>query len=99
MDLLDPDNFSFIGPMAQFNNREEFVSNLLNMVGLRMDLGDIQREFVDGDDICTIYDCVAGLVTVTMADWIHAQNGRITQVRWFSIRPNLATDRRRGQDL
>jgi hypothetical protein len=83
VDLLDPDNFSFIGPMEQFANREEFVSTLLNMVGPSMDLGDIQREFVDGDDICTIYDCVAGHATVTMAEWIHAENGTITQIRLF----------------
>ncbi len=83
VDLLDPDNFSFIGPMEQFDNREDFVSILCNMVGPSMDLGDIQREFVDGDDICTIYDCVAGPVMVTMAEWIHAENGRITQIRLF----------------
>ena len=82
-DLLDPDNFSYIGPMEQFDNRDDFVSVLLNMVGPGMDIGDIQRVFVDGDDVCTIYDCVAGPSTVTMAEWIHAENGRITQIRLF----------------
>ena len=42
-DLLDPDNFSFIGPMDQFDNRKDFVAVLLNMVGPGMDVGDIHR--------------------------------------------------------
>ena len=82
-DLLDPDNFSFIGPMEQFDNRDAFVLTLLNMVGPNMAIGEVHRVFVDGNDVCTIYDCSAGPVTVTMAEWFHVENGRITQIRLF----------------
>jgi len=81
IELLDPDHFSFIGPMEQFDNRDAFVSTLLNMVGPNMAMSEVHREFVDGNDVCTIYDCMAGPATVSMAEWIHAENGRITQIR------------------
>lgn len=82
IELLDPDHFSFIGSMEQFDNREVFVSTLLNMVGPNMAMGEVHRQFVDGNDVCTIYDCIAGPATVPMAEWIHTENGRINQINY-----------------
>ena len=41
---------------------------------------DIKKSFVDGDDVCLIYDLKTGGLTVFMASWYQVRDGRISSI-------------------
>lgn len=86
VELLDPERFRFSGPLEQHDNRETFMETLVNIVGPNLEMGEVHHPFVDGNDVCTIYDCLASPNTVPMAEWIHAENDRTRKSGFISTR-------------
>jgi hypothetical protein len=96
VELFHPDRFRFSGAVDNFENREDFASALADKVGPHLTFGKIRRQFVDGNDICTIYDFKAGASLVPTAEWIHAENGYITEISLIfdprQLVPTMALD-------
>lgn len=85
-DMLTED-FVFIGPLMKTEGREPYVGLLGQFlqahVGYRF-----HRQFVAGDDICSIYDMTVrtpagGTLTLTLADWLTLRDGRICQQQLY----------------
>lgn len=58
-----------------------------------------QKVFVEGDDVCIVYDLVTDTPagTVPMAGWYHVRGGKIASVRvFFDARPFEPMLARRG---
>ncbi len=75
-------SFTFIGPMMRFDNAEAFVA-ALGQMGDAIKMGEVHHEFVDGDHVCTIYDCHTPAGVVPMAEYVYAPNGRMEKIELF----------------
>jgi len=42
---------------------------------------DVKKVFVDGDDVCVLYDLRTNGPTVFMSSWYHVRDGRIVSVQ------------------
>ena len=85
-DMLTED-FVFIGPLMKTEGREPYVGLLGQFLqahgGYRF-----HRQFVAGDDVCSIYDMTVrtpagGTVTLTLADWLTLRDGRICRQQLY----------------
>jgi len=85
-DLVSKD-IRFVGPLMQASGAEEFLA--LNaqilpfLAGMRM-----AAQFERDNDVCSIYEMdmtspKGEHLTLTMADWIQVNDGRITEERIF----------------
>ena len=86
------DDVTFVGPLAQLDNADACVKGLEGMAKMMTDLV-IEKRFVDGPDVITWFELhTAAAPPVTVANWIHAENGKITRIRvTFDPRPLLQT--------
>lgn len=75
------EDFTFVGPLMKTEGREPYVGLLGQFlpahVGYRF-----HRQFVAGDDVCSIYDMTVrtpagGTLTLTLADWLTLRGGLI----------------------
>lgn len=80
VELFHPTRFRFFGAVDTFNKREDFADALVSKVGLYLEFGKIHRQFLDGNDVCTIYDFKVGPRTVPTAEWIHEEDGYISEI-------------------
>jgi len=82
-ELLD-DNFSFDGPMLQATSKAEFLAGSAAL-GPIVRGCDIHRQWVDGDDVCSIYDfkveTPAGAGSIPMAEWSVVREGKLMSSR------------------
>ncbi len=83
------DDVSFAGPIDRFDTADAYIGALR---GLRqiVEAAKEQKVFVDGDDVCVIYDLVTNTPAGTSptAEWYHLRDGRISSVRvFFDARP------------
>ena len=86
------DDVSFSGPIDRFDSADAYVGALRGLAPV-VERADERKIFVDGDDVCVIYDLVtrtpAG--TAPTAEWYHVRDGRIAEVRvFFDARPFAA---------
>jgi ketosteroid isomerase-like protein len=85
------DDVSFQGPLERFDNADAFITSLKGLFQI-VEGAEEQKVFVDGDDVCVIYDLVtvpAG--TSPTVDWYHLRDGKISAVRvFFDARPFAA---------
>jgi ketosteroid isomerase-like protein len=86
------DDVSFAGPIDRFDNADAYITSLRGLAQI-VQGAEEQKVFVDGNDVCVIYD----LVTNTPAgaaptvDWYHVRDGKISAVRvFFDARPFAA---------
>lgn len=89
--LLD-DNLSFRGPIDAFEEAEPYIEALRRLHHIIQRV-DMKRMFVDGDDVCVLYDMVtttpAG--TAFIAEWYQVKRGKIAAIRTvFDARPFAA---------
>lgn len=66
------------GPAGEaFTNPKDFITMLQRYKGKY----DIKKVFVDGNDVCILYDLVTPAVTAFMASWYQVENEKIVSVK------------------
>ena len=78
------DNMSFLGPLASLDSAEAYFKD---MERIRLKF-DIKKVFVDGDDVCLLYDFSAGTINLFGCGWYHVEQAKISSLRVvFDPRP------------
>lgn len=83
------DDLSFQGQLDTFTNADDLIGALTRLAPI---VKDIQRrkQFVDGQDICEIYDLVTATPagTAPVAEWYRVRGDKIASIRvFFDARP------------
>ena len=86
------DNLSFQGPIETFQEADPYLESLKKLHHI-IDRVEMKKMFVDGDDVCLLYDMVtktpAG--TAFIAEWHQMKGGKIAAIRVvFDARPFAA---------
>jgi ketosteroid isomerase-like protein len=78
------DDFTFVGPILQANDKAEFLAGSSGL-GTVVRGCDIHRQWVDGDEVCSIYDfkieTPAGAGSILMAEWTIIRDGKLVSSR------------------
>ena len=81
--LLSP-SLTFVGPGNALTGAAEYLA-VLRRLGPVWKRSDVKKVFVDGDEVCVIYDFVtdtpAGAVPIV--EWLRVEDGRIASVTLF----------------
>lgn len=87
------DNVRVKGPAGEaFRTPEEFLSMMQKQQGKY----EMKKVFVDGNDVCLLYDFVTKTVTSFFASWYQVREGKIVSIQTvFDPRPFAAAQ---GQD-
>jgi hypothetical protein len=85
------DDVSFVGPIERFSDADSYLASLRQLSGIVLG-ADKQHVFVDGDDVCVIYDLkTAPVPSSRTCEWYHVRDGRIASVSVvFDARPFAA---------
>ena len=86
------DDLSFEGPIDSFDNADAYIGALRGLSQI-VKSAEEQKVFVDGNDVCVIYNLVTASPagTAPTAEWYHLRNGKISSVRvFFDARPFAA---------
>lgn len=74
------DDVEFTGPMGRAHGADECVQGIEGMSKMVTDMV-IKKVFVDGPDVLTWYDLhTADADPIPTANWIHAEDGKITRI-------------------
>ncbi len=77
----------FVGPLMQASGADQYVA--MNEQLLPFHKGwKLLRQFVDGDDVCTIYEMTmgtpsGGTIVLPLVDWIRVSEGRVAEQRIY----------------
>lgn len=78
------DDFTFQGPMLQANDKAEFLAGSAQLGPIARGC-EIHRQFVDGEEVCSVYDfkieTPAGAGAIPMAEWSVVKDGRLVSSR------------------
>ena len=78
------DEFAFNGPIVQANNKAEFLAGSATAAAMARGC-TIHHQWVDGDDVCSIYDfeieTPAGTGAIPMAEWSVVRNRKLVSSR------------------
>ena len=81
--LLSP-SLTFVGPGNALTGAAQYLA-VLRRLGPVWKRSDVKKVFVDGDEVCVIYDFVtdtpAGAVPIV--EWLRVEDGRIASVMLF----------------
>ncbi|HKW89437.1 MAG TPA: nuclear transport factor 2 family protein [Candidatus Acidoferrales bacterium] len=82
------DNVRIKGPAREaFRSPDEFLNMMRNQQGNY----DLKKVFVDGDDVCVLYDFKTKTVTTFFSSWYQVKDGRIVSIQTvFDPRPFAA---------
>jgi hypothetical protein len=82
------DNVLVKGPAGEaFQSPDEFISMMQKQRGKY----EIKKVFVDGEDVCLLYDFITKTVTTFFASWYKVKNGKIISIQTvFDPRPFAA---------
>jgi ketosteroid isomerase-like protein len=83
------DNVSFSGPIDKFDNADAYIGALRGLAQI-VKAAEEQKVFVDGNDVCVIYDLVTNtpVGAAPTAEWYRVRDGKISAVRvFFDARP------------
>jgi len=83
--LLSADDFSYVGPIDNFDNAGAFIRDI-SRIGSILEGLNRRRMFVDGDEVCAIvtYETTLEVIESTrIAHWIRVEQGRITRIESF----------------
>ena len=85
------DNVLVKGPAGEaFRSPDEFIRMMQTQRGKY----DIKKVFVDGDDICLLYDFITQTVKVFFSSWYKVKDGKIISIQTvFDPRPFTATQK------
>ena len=78
--LLAPD-LQFRGPSRTLGSADEFAAALKRLGAIHV-RNDVKRVFVDGDEVCVIYDFVTDTPAgaVPTIEWLHFEGDRIRSI-------------------
>jgi hypothetical protein len=78
------DDFTFVGPLLQASDKAEFLAGSSGLGSIVRGC-DIHRQWVDGDEVCSIYDfkveTPAGAGSIPMAEWTVIRDGKLVSSR------------------
>src|SRR5262249_37846657 len=83
------DDMTFHGPFDTFHTAEEYLEAVKRLAAIIQRI-DLQKVFVDGEDVCVLYDMVTNTPagTAFIAEWYQVQDGKIAALRAvFDARP------------
>ena len=82
------DDVSFKGPLESFSDADSYVASLQQLSGI-VTGAEKQKVFVDGDDVCVIYDLrTAPVPSSRTCEWYRVRDGKIASVSVvFDARP------------
>lgn len=85
------DDVSFEGPIDSFSDADSYVASLQQLSGI-VTGAEKQKVFVDGDDVCVIYDLkTAPVPRSRTCEWYRVRDGKIAAVSVvFDARPFAA---------
>ncbi len=86
------DDLSFHGPLESFNAPEPYLESLKKLHHI-VDRVNVKKMFVDGEDVCLLYDMVTNTPagTAFIAEWHQVKVGKIRAIRVvFDARPFAA---------
>lgn len=94
-ELLAPD-ITFVGPAMTLSGARDVLA-ALRRIGAVHVRNDVKRVFVDGDEVCVIYDFVTDTVgAVPTIEWLSFEGARIRSVKlyydqlpWQTLRQEL----------
>src|SRR2546427_12627361 len=92
------DDLSFVGPFESFNRPEPYLEALgkLHHIVVRV---EPRKTFVDGDDVCLLYDMVTNTPagTAFICEWYHLRGEKIASATAvFPSRPSRPLSYPRG---
>ncbi len=93
------DDVSFDGPIDSFSDADSYLASLQQLSGI-VTGAETQKVFVDGDDVCVIYDLKTMPVPRSRTcEWYRVRDGKIASVSVvFDARPFAAMfEGRQGQ--
>src|SRR4051794_23725913 len=74
------DDLSFEGPIDSFSDAESYLASLQQLSAIVTGV-EKQKVFVDGADVCVIYDLkTAPVPSSRTCEWYHVRDGRIASV-------------------
>lgn len=78
--LLAPD-LRFRGPSMTRSSSADYVGALKRLSAIHV-RNDVKRVFVDGDEVCVIYDFVTDTASGALStiEWLHFDGGRIQSI-------------------
>jgi ketosteroid isomerase-like protein len=78
------DDFTFEGPVLHATNKADFLAGAADL-GPIVRGYEMHRQWVDGDEVCSIYDfrieTPAGAGAIPMAEWSVVRDGRLVSSR------------------
>jgi SnoaL-like protein len=83
------DDMKFKGPLAAYDKPEPYMEDLKKLHHIVKGV-DMKKIFVDGNDVCLIYDMITNTPagTAFISEWYHVEAGKIASVRVvFDPRP------------
>lgn len=82
------DDLAFDGPFDSFSDADSYLASL-QQLGAIVVGADKRKQFVDGDDVCLIYDLRTAPVPVArVCEWYRISAGRIASISAvFDARP------------
>ncbi len=82
LDRFFTEDLEFTGPSSKTQGIEMFTK-ALKRLGTILLRNDIKRVFVDGDEVCIIYDFVTDtqVGAVSTVEWIKLKDGKIASIR------------------
>jgi hypothetical protein len=86
------DDLSFRGPLASHDKPEGLLKDLEQLHHIVKGV-DMKKVFVDGGDVCLVYDLITTNPPVTSftCEWYHVNDGKIASIRvTFDARPYAA---------
>jgi hypothetical protein len=96
---MSDSDFSFKGPFATYDKPEPLLKDL-EMLHHIVKGVDMKKVFVDGDDVCLLYDLNTSTPPVSSftCEWYHVAEGKIKSIRVvFDARPFAAMFENRGK--
>jgi len=85
------DDVTFEGPLGTARGADDYIAGLQRLAET-VSKATVRQVIADGDEICLIYDLVAGEppVTVPTAGWYRMRDGKVAAIRvYFDPRPLL----------
>jgi hypothetical protein len=89
---LMQDTMSFQGPLDTFHTADQYLEAQRSLAPIIQRI-DVKKVFVDGDDVCVLYDMVTNTPagTALIAEWYQVDGGKISALHAiFDARPFAA---------
>ncbi|MDA4111886.1 MAG: nuclear transport factor 2 family protein, partial [Thaumarchaeota archaeon] len=93
------DDFSFKGPLATHDKPEGLLKDLEQLHNIVKGV-EMKKVFVDGDDVCLLYDLITSSPPMTSftCELYHVEDGKIRSIRTvFDARPFAAMFEKRSE--